>query len=238
VSDADPTDETALHRERAILYLAIGGLLVLSPAVVGPVGDTLEPNPSYTYEAVEVTVQNGTLAFDGPPPDDGIEGVDCLGVYSRLCGLEVEQLDGNVTVEKVNPVERETARYVEFFDQYYRRVHHRSASHITYGLEPVSARTVLETISVPINQTEDPAAVRTTVRRDSGTIDHELSAPEQVVGVEGSYYVFNLQRAETPRDTSNRVDGILLLGAGLGFLLGVWSLRRGWVQYDRWLERD
>jgi len=87
VSDADPTDETALHRERAILYLAIGSLLVLSPTVVGPVGDTLEPNPSYTYEAVEVTVQNGTLAFDGPPPDDGIEGVDCFGDYSTVVSL-------------------------------------------------------------------------------------------------------------------------------------------------------
>lgn len=155
VSDPDPADETALHRERAIVYVTIGVLLVLSPAAGGPIGDTLEPRPSYTYEAVEVTVQNGTLAFDGPPPDDGIEDVDCFGEYSRLCGLEVEQLDGNVTVERVNPIERESARYAEFFDQYYRRVQHRNASHITYGLEPVSARIVLDTISVPIDQTED-----------------------------------------------------------------------------------
>lgn len=82
MSDADPADETPLHRERAIVYVTIGVLLVLSPAAVGPIGDTLEPRPSYTYEAVEVTVQNGALAFDGPPPDDGIEGVDCFDEYS------------------------------------------------------------------------------------------------------------------------------------------------------------
>lgn len=237
VSDADSTDGTALHRERAILYLGIGVLLVLSPAVIDPVSDTLEPGPSYTYEAIEVTAQNGEFAFAGPPPDDGIEGVDCISIYSRLCGLEVEQLDGNVTVEEINPVERQSARYVEFFDQYYRRVHHRNDSHITYSLEPVLARTVLETISVSIDQTADPAATRTIISRNPRTIDHELSTPEQVVAVDGSYYVFNLQRAETPRDTSGQVDGILLLGSGLGFILGIWSLRRGWIQYDRWLDR-
>lgn len=238
VTDPDLTNKTTLNRALAVLYLAIGVLLVLSPVVIGSFGTAHEPRPSYTYEAVEVTVQNGSLAFDGPPPEDGIEGIDCVTDYSRLCGLEVDQLDGNVTVEKVNPITGETAQYVEFFDQYYRRVHHRNASHITYGLEQVSAQTVLESISVPIDQTEDPVAVGTIIGQTTGSIDHKLSTPEQVVAVEGSYYLFNFQRAETPRDTSGRTAAIPFLLSGLGVILGVWSLRKGWIRYDRWRGRE
>lgn len=216
----------------AVVYLALGTALVLAPAAAGPVGDYVEPDDAYTYEAVEVIPYERSLAFDGPPPDDGIRGVDCLVDYTRLCGLEVKQLDRNVTVRKVNPIEREAAPYVEFSDRYYRRVSDRNATHVTYGLRPVSTRAMLDTLAVPVERTEHPGSVRRLIRAETATIDHELARPEQVVAVNGSYYVFSLQSAETPRD--GRSEGLVLFGAGVGFLAGLWSLRRGWLRYDRW----
>jgi hypothetical protein len=144
----------------------------------------------------------------------------------------VRQLDRNVTVRRVSPIERRAAPYVEFFDRYYRRVSDGNATHVTYGLRPVSARAMLDTLAVPVERTEHPSATRRLVRAENATIDHELARPERVVVANGSYYVFSLQSTETPRD--GRSEGLVLFGAGVGFLAGLWSLRRGWLRYDRW----
>ena len=217
---------------RAGVYLAVGCCLLLSPAAAGPVGDAFAPESTYTYEAVEVTAENDTLAFDGPPPDDGVRGIDCLASYSRLCGLERAQLDGNVTAERVNPIERRAAPFVEFDDQYYRRVHEESGDTVVYGLRPVPARTVLAAVAVPVDETTNASARRDIVAGGTATVDRELDAPGQVVSVNESYYVFNFQRAETPRGDGPRA--MITLGATVGFLFGLWSLRRGWLAYDDW----
>lgn len=103
---------------------------------------------------------------------------------------------------------------------------------MTYGLRPVPARTVLERVSVPVERTDDPSAARRIVERGNATVDRELAAPGRVVAVDGSYYVFDLDRAVTPRGGNAEV--FVTLGAIVGLALGLWSLRRGWVHYDRW----
>ncbi|QLC34898.1 hypothetical protein EFA46_011600 (plasmid) [Halarchaeum sp. CBA1220] len=219
------------HRLRAGALLALGFVLVFGPALAGPIGTLPGPDDAYTYEAVEVTAENETLVFHGPLPDDGVRGVDCLRVYSRLCGLEVDQLDGNVTVRQVNPVERRASPYVEFFDQYYRRIHVENGRTVTYGLRPVSPRTVLDDVSRPVGETGHPDDLRRVISRGTATIDHRIASPTRVVRSDGSYYVFNLQRAETPHD---RGPSLAPLGTVVAMLAGLWSLRRGWVHYDRW----
>ncbi|WP_209590345.1 hypothetical protein [Halarchaeum rubridurum] len=226
--------ERRSHLVRAGVYLALGVLLVSSLVFATPASVVFGSGSEsdFTYTAVEVTAESGALAFDGEPPDDGLRGVDCLSDYSRLCGLEVRQLDGDVTVEKVNPVERRAAPYVAFFDQYYRRVHERNGSTITYGLQPVSAGTVLDDIARPVAETNRPSSIRRLVSEGTAAVPHRLRDPTQAVRSGESYYVFNYQRGETPRDQHG--TGVAALGRIAMLLVGLWSLRRGWVQYDRW----
>lgn len=219
------------HRARALLYLSVGVALVLAPAAVGPVDEAVTPDASYTYEAVEVTPRDGTLVFDGPPPDDGLARVGCVVDYSRLCGLEVRMLEGDVTVRKVNPVRRQAAPYAEFDDTYYRRTHARVDGRLRFGLRPVAAEAVLGDVAVPASETARPSAVRRVVSDGTAAVGHELDAG-QVVEVDGAYYAFNRQRAETPREPPGR-DLSVQVGAAAAFFVGLWSLRRGWVQYDR-----
>jgi hypothetical protein len=223
------------HRARALLYLSVGALLVLAPAAVGPVDEAVGPQPSYTYQAVEVTPRDGALVFDGPPPDGGLDSVACEPDYSRLCGLEVGVLEGDVTVRKVNPLRRQAAPYAELDGTYYRRTHDRVDGRVRFGLQPVPAGTVLEDVAVPAGETAHPSVVRRVVSEGTATVGHELDTG-QVVQLDGSYYAFNVQQVETPRESPGR-DLSVRLGATVAFLAGLWSLRRGWVQYDRWRGR-
>jgi hypothetical protein len=238
VSRLNRDSSSRSHRIRAVIYLALGFIHLFALVFANPASALFgaDADAAFTYEAVGVTAENGTLSFDPALPDDGLEGVDCLGTYSRLCGLEVRQLDGNVTVRKVNPVERRATPYVEFFDQYYRRVHDQHGSTTTYGLHPVPAQVVLEDIARPVSETNQSTSISRVLSRGTATVPHRLQHPTQVVLSGDSYYVFNLQRAETPRDGPGQ--SIVPLATGGLLLAGLWSLRRGWVQYDQWQARQ
>ncbi|MFB6068460.1 MAG: hypothetical protein ABEJ90_00860 [Halobacterium sp.] len=220
------------HRARAVAYLLAGLLLVQSPVLAPAAADAVAPEDEYTYRAVEVTAENGTLAYDGPPPDDGLRGLACEGAYSRLCGVEVRLLNGTLTVRKVNPVERSRPRYVEFFDRYYERAHERVGDEIRFSLRRVSAAAVLDGIAVDARHAADGEAKRRIAASGTGTVDHELAAPNRPVVVDGDAYVFLEQRVSVADGGGLR--NVVPVAVAAGTLLGLWLLRRGWLHYDRW----
>jgi hypothetical protein len=132
----------------------------------------------------------------------------------------------------MNPVRRVEEGYTRVNGRFYERTRQRVDGGIRFGLRPVTARAVLDAVAVAVDLTDDETAVRTVVTEGTATLDGELTAPNRVVTVDGDHYVFELQRAETPR--TPRADGPVVVAAGVGFLLGLWSLRRGWLHYDAW----
>lgn len=231
----DSTTDPRSHAARAVIYLIIG-VVLLSPAFTGPFSDLLGQGDQYTYEAVEVTTERGWLDFKGPMPNEPVRGIDCLRDYSRLCGLEVAQLDGNVSVREIHTVWPQEAPYVQIGGEYYLRTqkYNQSENTIEFGLRPVSMQTVLEGISIPVDYTKNPTNVWQVLSRGNATIDHQLSTPRPIIRHEDSYYVYVLTEKDTIVDWKTRRNE--RVGTMVNFVLGLWLLRRGWVHYDHWNE--
>ena len=237
-----PEDDAFGHWLRAVLYLALGVSLALTPAFAGAVSQPIQPTESHTYEAVEVVPDGRSIGIDrgpdgnvsnGPIPD--LQGIDCTYYRSRLCTIERALLRNGTVRAAYAPFEAHgrsgPSRYVRLSRALYERGYDRMDDGTDIGLEPVSAVAVLENVSVGVEHREDPVGVRRIVERGNATLDHELAEPREIVAVNGSYYVFYRSGYESPPAGSGQPRAALV--GAVGFLAGLWSLRRGWVHYDR-----
>lgn len=144
-------------------------------AVVAIVGLVLVTNPlwlfpnagesTYTYERSEVTVENGTLTYDGLDhpefhhPND-LQAVGCqdhdLG-SERACAFDQHLVDNPpVTVTRRLRVGYSQPDFVELEGDYYRRVHRRNGSNVTHDVTSVPPRSVLREAATDVSDYPDP----------------------------------------------------------------------------------
>lgn len=130
--------------------LAVAGLLLVANAV------WLFPNAGeaeYTYERAEITVEDGTLTYEGVDyrwfrESNDLQPVGCQRYDSdgeRACAFD-EYLAENppVTVSRQVSGGRITPDFVRIDGDYYRRIHRPDDSNVTHDVERVSPETVLE----------------------------------------------------------------------------------------------
>lgn len=136
------------RRAQAALLVVVGLLLVTNSIWLFPNAGQTE----YTYERSEITVENGTITYDGVDnhrfyrrnelPDVGCQWTDREG--ERACAFD-EYLSENppVTVSKHMSLGRITPDFVEVDGDYYRRIHRPNDSNVTHDVTRVPPRSVL-----------------------------------------------------------------------------------------------
>lgn len=148
-SSGDPFPTMGSRRTQAALLAVAGLLLVTNPLWLFPNAGEVE----YTYERSEITVENGTITYDGIDDIEfrewnDLRPVGCQWYDSdgeRACAFD-EYLANNppVTVSRQMTWGRITPDFVLIDGDYYRRIHRPNDSNVTHDVEAVSPETVLE----------------------------------------------------------------------------------------------
>jgi hypothetical protein len=185
----------------------------------------------YTYERAEITVEDGTLRYDGafePYFDHGndLDAVDCQAIddWSRSCGFDAHLVaDGPVTVPTEGESWRSSAPSAAVRDGYYRRVLEGNETARTYDVERVEPRALLADVAYdaadlgPANLSDaTPLESGVAVTGEPRTTKDRLG-DDRLGGVyrrNGTYYTV------VPTDAS-RVDRGLPLSSGTRGLPGV-----------------
>lgn len=136
------------RRTQAALLAVVGLLLATNSIWLFPNAGQTE----YTYERSEITVENGTITYDGVDNFEfrewnELEPVGCQWRDSegeRACAFDEHLVDNPpVTASRQMAWGRITPDFVELDDAYYRRIHRPNDSNVTHDVEPVSPETVL-----------------------------------------------------------------------------------------------
>lgn len=137
------------QKTTAALLAAAGLLLVANSVWLFPNGGEAE----YTYERTDITVEDGTLTYEGVDYRwfrelNDLQPVGCQRHDSegeRACAFD-EYLAENppVTVSRQMSGGRITPDFVEIDGEYYRRIHRSNESNVTHNVKRVSPETVLE----------------------------------------------------------------------------------------------
>jgi hypothetical protein len=209
------------ERTRIGFYLVVGLLLALAPVAVQALA---LDEPRHQYRASEVTVQSDRIDFadtgeTGFMTVDGVDGIACSGFTvstSWECVLEAHVTgaeNGSVTTTRYDSPPR--APFVRLDGGYYRRVVERRNDTTTLTYDPVSARTVLESVSADLGSAREPVAravrsgtARSTVKIETGRLVRD-----------GDQYYYVSRVGET--------DGVPWAGSALGALAGLALLARG-----------
>ena len=211
------------ERTRIGFYLVVGLLLVLNPIAVG----TFDlGGPRHQYRAYEVTVQSDRIEFADTDRTifllvGGVEGIDCSLFTvspSWTCALEEHVArTRNVSVETTRYDSRPRDPFVRLDGGYYRRVVEQGndTTRLTYA--PVTAETVLETVSEAVGSTRDPIA--RAVRSGTARSTVELETGRLVGDGDRYYYV-------TRTGQTDGIPGRWGLST-LGTLVGLVLLARG-----------
>lgn len=147
----------------AALLAVLGVAALTNPLWLFP----SEGQTQYTYERTEITVENGTLYYEGADvvPSSARYGAALNGVgcqwqdgLGRACAFDYHILDdGSVTVEAAVPQERSgTADFVELNGSYYHRNTTGAENGTTYSLEPREPRAVLSELARNVTGLDDP----------------------------------------------------------------------------------
>lgn len=145
-----------VSRKATVALLAVVGLLLVANSV------WLYPNAGkaeYTYERSEITVEDGTLTYDGMDAqhfrlqndlqDVGCQSTDREG--GRACAFDEYLADRPpVTVSRQHVIDHISPEYVQIGDDYYRRIHRSNDSNVTHTVTRVSPRTVLRAVAVDV----------------------------------------------------------------------------------------
>jgi hypothetical protein len=209
------------ERTRIGFYLVAGLLLALSPVAVQALA---LDEPRHQYRASEVTVQSDRIDFadtgeTGFLTVDGVDGIGCSGFTVSTpwqCPLEAHVAaaeNDSVTTTRYDPPPREP--FVRLDSGYYRRVVEQRNDTTRLSYDPVSARTVLESVSEDVESARDPVA--RAVRSGTARSTVELETGRLVRDGDQYYYVSRV----------GETDGVPWAGSALGALAGLALLARG-----------
>ncbi|RXK49417.1 hypothetical protein [Halorientalis pallida] len=211
-------------RTRIGFYLVVGLSLVLNPLLVGAFD---LGGPRHQYRSYEVSVVSfgdrvrvAAGESHGVITVSGVRGVGCdefTITPSWRCTFEEHVAEaGSLTVETTK-YEGPNDPFVHLQDGYFRRTFTEKNDTTTISLEPVDARTVIETVGDDLDET--PAPLARAVRHGSARSTLEYETGRYVVDGDQYYYV--------SRD--GQYDG--LPGrwglSALGALIGLALLARG-----------
>lgn len=207
------------ERTRIGFYLVVGLLLVLNPIAVGALD---LGGPRHQYRAYEVTVESDRIEFADTDRTifllvGGVEGIDCsLFTVSPdwQCTLEEHVVrTGNVSVDTTRYDSRPGDPFVRLDGGYYRRVVEQGNDTTTLAYEPVTAETVLESVSEDVGSTRDPVA--RAVRSGTARSIVELETGRLVGDGDRYYYVTRVGQT----DGVPGGWGLSTLGALVGLVL-------------------
>lgn len=191
-----------VSRKATVALLAVAGLLLVTNFL------WLYPNAGeteYTYERTEITVENGTITYDGIDHFEFREWneLDPLGCQwhdsdgERACAFD-EYLAENppVTVSRQMLWGRITPEFVEIDGNYYRRVHRSNDSNVTHDVMPVPPESVLEESAADVSghsvsdQSDAPLAYYVAVSGETVTTTEHPSRVDlgDVYRRNGNYY--------------------------------------------------
>jgi PAS domain-containing protein len=164
----------------------------------------------YRYEVADLSTEDGKLVVDAPRGSyiEDVDGIDCFdrsSDFARRCFYDGGALDGNVT--GVNPSivrvtgyagdeltrKARTDEYVMLGDEIYRRSTTFVAANesvgmtVELGVERVEPATALEDVARDEDRVSD--AAKRAIREGSITTDEPIEDANEVLAVDGDYYV-------------------------------------------------
>lgn len=138
-----------VSRRTQAALLAVAGLLLVTNSIwLFPHAGEFE----YTYERSEITVENGTITYDGIDKfrfcdRNDLQAVGCQSTDregDRACAFDEHLVDNPpVTVSKQLAWGYSTPDFVEINGDYYRRIHRPNDSNVTHDVTRVPPRSVL-----------------------------------------------------------------------------------------------
>ncbi|WP_053949110.1 hypothetical protein [Halolamina sediminis] len=225
---------------RRELTVAVALLLIAVPIWALALDVT---GPDYRYETAELSTEDGKLAVDAPRGSDieDVDGIDCFdrSTFSRRCFYDGGALDGNVT--GVNPSivrvtgyagdeltrQARTDEYVMLGDEVYRRSTTFVAANesvgmtVELGVERVDAAAALEDVAREEDRVSDTA--KTAVRDGSITTNEPIEDADEVLLVDGDYYVVYERGQSIPYPAQ---PGVERLFETVAVAAGAWLLLR------------
>lgn len=183
-------------------------LLLIAVPIWAPALDVT--GADYRYEVADLSTEDGKLVVDAPRGSyiEDVDGIDCFdrsSDFARRCFYDGGALDGNVT--GVNPSivrvtgyagdeltrKARTDEYVMLGDEIYRRSTTFVAANesvgmtVELGVERVEPATALEDVARDEDRVSD--AAKRAIREGSITTDEPIEDANEVLAVDGDYYV-------------------------------------------------
>jgi len=225
---------------RRELTVLLALLLIAVPIWAPPLSVT---GPTYEYQVATLSTGDGKLVVENAEGSDldGVEGIDCFDRsfdFPRRCLYDGGALDGNVT--GVNPnivgVSGPTAgdqltrtvsdEYVMLGDEIYRRsttfveANESVGTTVKLGVERVDPATALEDVAREEEYVSD--AAKRAVRQGSIRTDEPIDDADEVLLIDGEYYVVYERRQSIPYPAQPGVERLFeaaAVGAGAWLLL-------------------
>lgn len=175
----------------------LGLAMVLNPYLLFP-----DDGTRITHERTPVVVEDGRLTYESPlddPRAGAFVAVDCqvAETEGRDCALDRYVLRaGNLTVTTDDPVDAGAPAYARLDGRYYRRTAVENGTRVTYGLAPVSPRTLRTEIARNVTGLDPErragVGVRAAASGDPVTVSADEAPDEGALGrvylEEGTYY--------------------------------------------------
>lgn len=149
-------------RKATVALLAVAGLLLVTNSL------WLYPNAgetTYTYERAEITVENGTLTYDGVETlefqrANDLQAVGCQWSdreNERACAFDAYLVDNPpVTLPRQMIWGHLSPTFVEIDGDYYRRIHRKNDSKVTHDVTPVPPESVLREAATDVSDHRVP----------------------------------------------------------------------------------
>lgn len=234
----------------ALLLAVVGIALAFNAVWLFP----QEGEGQYTYERVQVTVEDGKLTYRAETAHsvdeyNDLVAVDCdsIDTTTRACAFDRYLVDhGAVTVDiETTGLGPDTPAFVELADGYYHRTIAEGPNGTTLDVEPIEPRALLGEIATDVSGADPdglsesaPAQFRAAITGDAVTTTETPDSAEvgEVFLRNGTYY------AVVVTDDSGEVDAPLfeewfrvpLSVAGAGALVAAFVVAVGGWNLDRW----
>ena len=226
---------------RRELTVTIALLLVAVPIWAPPLDVT---GADYRYEVADLSTEDGKLVVDAPRGSDieDVDGIDCFdrsSDFARRCFYDGGALDGNVT--GVNPSivrvtgyagdeltrKARTDEYVMLGDEIHRRsttfvsANESTGMIVELGVERVDPAMALDDVARAEDRVSDPA--KRAIREGSITTDEPITDANEVLALDGDYYVVYEDSRPSSLSEKPAVERTL---EALSVAAGAWLLLR------------
>lgn len=209
------------RRTRALLYIALGIVLVFNPVYIDPLGIGAE---QYEYRTAQILPTEDGFKYQSQVPDEveRLTGVDCYFDQNQPFECEIQGVlaDGR----NRSAVVRDTSRfdlhsYIHVNESFYRRHYwshpvgpvnesvpdHEERTRIAVQFRRVETQVVLEEVSLPVDAFDEE--YRTGIRRGRLATDEPLRFDRyigpniyqpsgQIIRIDGAYYLLGLHEYE------------------------------------------